>query len=33
MLLYEFSAKANKEGKMEACKPIHRLEWKTSRAG
>ncbi|CAK1541946.1 unnamed protein product [Leptosia nina] len=26
-------AKANKEGKLETCKPIHRLEWKTSRTG
>ncbi|XP_061378647.1 syntaxin-binding protein 5 isoform X5 [Danaus plexippus] len=26
-------AKANKEGKPEPCKPIHRLEWKTSRTG
>ncbi|XP_045532231.1 syntaxin-binding protein 5 isoform X2 [Pieris brassicae] len=26
-------AKANKDGKLEACKPIHRLEWKTSKTG
>ncbi|KPJ10093.1 Syntaxin-binding protein 5 [Papilio machaon] len=26
-------AKANKDGKLEPCKPIHRLEWKTSRSG
>ncbi|XP_072932418.1 syntaxin-binding protein 5 isoform X10 [Epargyreus clarus] len=26
-------AKANKDGKLEPCKPIHRLEWKTSRTG
>ncbi|XP_075975064.1 syntaxin-binding protein tomosyn isoform X7 [Anticarsia gemmatalis] len=26
-------AKANKEGKLEPCKPILRLEWKTSRTG
>ncbi|KAG7298916.1 hypothetical protein JYU34_017374 [Plutella xylostella] len=26
-------AKANKEGKLEPCKPIHRLEWKTSKTG
>ncbi|GBP86146.1 Syntaxin-binding protein 5-like [Eumeta japonica] len=26
-------AKANKDGKLEACKPIHRLEWKTSKNG
>ncbi|XP_047990435.1 syntaxin-binding protein 5-like [Leguminivora glycinivorella] len=26
-------AKANKDGKLEPCKPIHRLEWKTSKTG
>ncbi|XP_068617492.1 syntaxin-binding protein 5 isoform X3 [Battus philenor] len=26
-------AKANKDGKLEPCKPIDRLEWKTSRSG
>ncbi|CAH2046686.1 unnamed protein product, partial [Iphiclides podalirius] len=31
-LLYPH-AKANKDGKLEPCKPIHRLEWKTSRSG
>ncbi|XP_063381588.1 syntaxin-binding protein 5 isoform X2 [Cydia fagiglandana] len=26
-------AKANKDGKLEPCKPIHRLEWKTAKTG
>nr|XP_037875439.1 syntaxin-binding protein 5 isoform X7 [Bombyx mori] len=26
-------AKATKDGKLETCKPIHRLEWKTSKTG
>nr|CAD7441657.1 unnamed protein product [Timema bartmani] len=28
-----FSAKPNKEGKMETCKPIQKVEWKSSRTG
>nr|CAD7394190.1 unnamed protein product [Timema cristinae] len=28
-----FPAKPNKEGKMETCKPIQKVEWKSSRTG
>lgn len=32
-LLFQFKAKTNKDGKLESCKPIHKVEIKTNRMG